>query len=93
MISLVVNLALTYFALKFVLWLYGLLKDKDDSQLLIINKSDEKIDPKPLNLPPDPKINLSLDNINNIKDTNFKNLLVKSKSKRKNHITVSVNYV
>jgi hypothetical protein len=93
MISLVVNLALTYFAFKFVLWLYGFFKDKDSSQLLIINKSDEKIDPKPLDLPPDPKINLSLDNINKIKDTNFKNLLVKHKPKRKNHLVVSVNYV
>jgi hypothetical protein len=93
MISLLVNLVLTYFALKFVLWIYGFLKEKDSSQQLIINKSDEKIDPKPLNLPPDPKINLSLDNINKIKDTNFKNLLVKSKPKRKNHITVSVSYV
>jgi len=92
MVSLVVNLILTYFALKFVLWLYGFVKDKEETKLLI-NNSEEKIDPKPLNLPSDPKINLSLKNINRTNDTHFNNLLVKKTKLRKNHISVSVNYM
>lgn len=91
MLSLVVNLILTYFTLKFVLWLYGFIKD-DQQQTLLINNSKEKIDPKPLNLPPDPKISLKLSNINRIKDTNFKNLLVKNNKQTRNHLTVSVTY-
>jgi len=93
MISLLVNLALTYFTLKFVLWLYNSIKETNESESLIINKSEEKNGPKPLNLPPDAKINLPKYNINRIKDTNFKNLLVEDKPKRKNHIRVSVNYM
>ena len=93
MISLIVTLALTYFAFKFVLWLYGAFKDKEDAPILLINNSEEKIDPKPLNLPPDPKVKLSLKDINNSNDTNFKNLLVKKGKLRRNHISVSVSYV
>lgn len=92
MISLLVNLVLTYFALRFFLWLYDFSKDEPKQQTLLINDSKEKIEPKPLNLPPDPKISLKLSNINRIKDTNFKNLLVKNNKQTRNHLTVSVTY-
>lgn len=92
MISILVTLALTYFSLKFVLWLYGFIKDKEEPNLLI-NNSEEKNDTKPLNLPPDPKVNLSLKNINRTNDTNFNNLLIKKTKLRRNHISVSVNYM
>jgi hypothetical protein len=92
MISLLVNLALIYFSFKFVLWLYGFTRDKEEPQLLI-NNIEQKIDPKPLILPPDPKINLSLDNIDKMKDTNFKNLLAKEARKiRRKHLSIRVNY-
>lgn len=92
MISIFVSIALTYFSLRLILWMFNLSKDKEDPQI-IVNFPDEKIVPKPLNLPPDPKVQLSLKDINNSNDTNFKNLLVKKNKLRRNHITVSVNYM
>lgn len=91
MISIFMSIALTYFSLKLILWMFNLSKDKENQQI-IINFPDEKIDPKPLILSPDPKVKLSLKDINNSNDTNFKNLLVKKNKLRRNHITVSVNY-
>lgn len=92
MISLLVNLVLTYFALGFFLWLYDFSKDEPKEQTLLINDSKEKIEPKPLNLPPDAKITLLKKNINKIKDTNFKNLLVKENKITKRHLSISVSY-
>jgi hypothetical protein len=92
MISLVTNLVLTYFTLKFFLWLYDFSKDEPKQETSLINDFKEKIEPKPLNLPPDTKITLLRKNINRIKDTNFKNLLAKQKKIKKHHLSISVNY-
>lgn len=94
MISLIVNIILTYFTFRFVLWLFNLNKDNtEDQQSMLIENSQQKIDLEPLILPPDPKINLSLDNINSSNDTNIKNILLEKETKiKRKHITVRVNY-
>lgn len=92
MISLLVNLILTYFTLRFFLWLYDFSKDEPNQQTLLINDFKEKIEPKPLNLPPDTKITLLKKDITRIRDTKFKNLLVKENKTKKRHLSVSVSY-
>lgn len=90
--SLIVSLLLTYFSFKFVVWLFEFNKEDNISNNIEISPKLPHIKPL-INAVPDFEIKSMPRRPNNCSlDKNFKELLIIQKPKRRNHISVSVNY-